>query len=239
VVTDLKTAEMVKYVDNVWHALKVGFANEVGNVAKALGVDGHEVMNIFCMDTKLNLSSYYLKPGFAFGGSCLPKDLRAFTYKARTLDLNLPILEAILPSNELQVRRGFDMVTANGGRRIGVLGFSFKAGTDDLRESPMVELIERLIGKGYELRVFDRNVNLARLVGANREFILNRIPHIAALMVDDIGAAIDGADVIVIGNADPEFGRIGGRLRPGQHVVDLVRTDLAAHADGSYDGICW
>ncbi|HET6630821.1 MAG TPA: UDP-glucose/GDP-mannose dehydrogenase family protein [Woeseiaceae bacterium] len=239
VITDLKTAEMVKYVDNVWHALKVGFANEVGNVAKALGVDGHRVMDIFCMDDKLNLSSYYLKPGFAFGGSCLPKDLRAFTYKARTLDVNLPILESILPSNELQVRRGFDMVAANGGRKVGVLGFSFKAGTDDLRESPMVELIERLIGKGYELRVYDRNVNLARLVGANREFILNRIPHIAALMVDDIAAAIDGADVVVIGNGDPEFGRITGRLKAGQHVVDLVRTDLAGSADGSYDGICW
>jgi GDP-mannose 6-dehydrogenase len=239
VVTDLKTAEMVKYVDNVWHALKVGFANEVGNVAKALGVDGHRVMDIFCMDDKLNLSPYYLKPGFAFGGSCLPKDLRAFTYKARTLDVNLPILESILPSNELQVRRGFDMVAANGGRKVGVLGFSFKAGTDDLRESPMVELIERLIGKGYELRVYDRNVNLARLVGANREFILNRIPHIAALMVNDIEAAIEDADVVVIGNGDPEFGRIAGRLKAGQHVVDLVRTDLAGKADRSYDGICW
>jgi GDP-mannose 6-dehydrogenase len=239
VVTDLKTAEMVKYVDNVWHALKVGFANEIGNVAKALGVDGHRVMDIFCMDDKLNLSPYYLKPGFAFGGSCLPKDLRAFTYKARTLDVNLPILEAILPSNELQVRRGFDMVAANGGRKVGVLGFSFKAGTDDLRESPMVELIERLIGKGYELRVFDRNVNLARLVGANREFILNRIPHIAALMVDDIGTAIEDADVVVIGNGDPEFGKIAERLKANQHVVDLVRTDLAGNADRSYDGICW
>ncbi len=239
VVTDLKTAEMVKYVDNVWHALKVGFANEVGNVAKALGVDGHRVMEIFCLDTKLNLSPYYLKPGFAFGGSCLPKDLRAFTYKAKTLDLQLPILESILPSNELQVRKGFEMVAANGGRKVGVLGFSFKAGTDDLRESPMVELIERLIGKGYELRVYDRNVNLARLVGANRDFILERIPHIAALMVDDVGAAIEDADVVVIGNGDPEFGKIEGRLRPGQHVVDLVRTDLAANADRSYDGICW
>lgn len=239
VVTDLKTAEMVKYVDNVWHALKVGFANEVGNVAKALGVDGHRVMEIFCLDTKLNLSPYYLKPGFAFGGSCLPKDLRAFTYKAKTLDLSLPILESILPSNELQVRRGFDMVAAKGGRKVGVLGFSFKAGTDDLRESPMVELIERLIGKGYELRVYDRNVNLARLVGANREFILNRIPHIAALMVEDIETAIEDADVVVIGNGDPEFGRIAGRLKADQHVVDLVRTDLAGSSDRSYDGICW
>jgi GDP-mannose 6-dehydrogenase len=230
---------MVKYVDNVWHALKVGFANEIGDVAKALGIDGHRVMEIFCQDTKLNLSPYYLKPGFAFGGSCLPKDLRAFTYRARTLDLQLPILESILPSNELQVRKSFDMVAAKGGRKIGVLGFSFKAGTDDLRESPMVELIERLIGKGYELRVYDRNVNLARLVGANREYILNRIPHIAALMVESIDAAIAGADVIVIGNADPEFRSVPERLADGQTLVDLVRVNAALSSNGSYDGICW
>jgi GDP-mannose 6-dehydrogenase len=239
VVTDLRTAEMVKYVDNVWHALKVGFANEVGNVAKALGVDGHRVMEIFCLDTKLNLSPYYLKPGFAFGGSCLPKDLRAFTYKARSLDLNLPILESILPSNELQVRRGFDMVTSKSGRRVGILGFSFKAGTDDLRESPLVELIERLIGKGYELRVYDRNVNLARLVGANRDYILNRIPHIAALMVEDMTDAIAEADVVVIGNGDPEFRDVAERLEPGQQLVDLVRVNETMRSDGRYDGICW
>ena len=239
VVTDLKTAEMVKYVDNVWHALKIGFANEMGNVAKALNVDSHRVMDIFCLDTKLNLSSYYLKPGFAFGGSCLPKDLRAFTYKARMLDLKVPILESILPSNELQIRKGVDMVTAKGGRKIGILGFSFKAGTDDLRESPVVELIERLIGKGYELRVYDRNVNLARLVGANRDYILNRIPHIAALMVEDMDDAIKDADVVVIGNGDPEFRDVPERLAVGQHLVDLVRVDEAKRSGGSYDGICW
>ena len=239
VMTDVATAEMVKYVDNVWHALKVGFANEIGNVAKAVGIDGHRVMEIFCQDTKLNLSPYYLKPGFAFGGSCLPKDLRAFTYKARSLDLDLPILESILPSNELQVRKGFEMIAAKGGRKIGVLGFSFKAGTDDLRESPMVELIERLIGKGYELRVFDRNVNLARLIGANREYILHRIPHIAALMVGSIETAISGADVIVIGNGDPEFRSVPDRLGKDQTLVDLVRVDPALSSNRSYDGICW
>jgi GDP-mannose 6-dehydrogenase len=239
VLTDLKTAEMVKYVDNVWHALKVGFANEVGNVAKKLGVDGHRVMEIFCLDRKLNLSPYYLKPGFAFGGSCLPKDLRAFNYKARTLDLTLPILESIIPSNELQVRKGFDMVTSKGGRKIGILGFSFKAGTDDLRESPMVELIERLIGKGYDLRVYDKNVNLARLVGANRDFILNRIPHIAALMVENIAQAVEDSDVIVIGNGDPEFHAVREQLGPDQQIVDLVRIDADAKSDASYDGICW
>jgi GDP-mannose 6-dehydrogenase len=226
-------------VDNVWHALKVGFANEIGNVAKALGIDGHRVMEIFCQDTKLNLSPYYLKPGFAFGGSCLPKDLRAFNYRTRTLDLQTPILESILPSNDLQVRKGFDMVAAKEGRRVGVLGFSFKAGTDDLRESPMVELIERLIGKGYELRVYDRNVNLARLMGANRDYILNRIPHIAALMVESIDAAIVDADVIVIGNADPEFRSVPERLKKGQALVDLVRVNATLSSNGPYDGICW
>lgn len=239
VMTDLATAEMVKYVDNVWHALKVGFANEIGNIAKALGIDGHSVMEIFCQDTKLNLSSYYLKPGFAFGGSCLPKDLRAFTYRARSLDIKVPILEAILPSNELQVRHAFEMIAAKTGRKIGVLGFSFKAGTDDLRESPMVELIEKLIGKGYDLRIYDRNVSLARLMGANREYILNRIPHIAALMVDSVDAAIDCVDVIVIGNADPAFRSIPDRLGTGQTLVDLVRVSSALRTNVHYDGICW
>ncbi len=184
--TDIETAEMVKYTDNVWHALKIGFANEIGNICKALKIDGHEVMDIFCQDTKLNISHRYLKPGFAFGGSCLPKDIRALTYKGKFLDVELPILNAIMPSNEAQVRKGVQMVVEKGNRKVGVLGFSFKAGTDDLRESPLVELIERLLGKGYDLRLYDRNVNIARLVGANREYILNHIPHIANLMDDSV-----------------------------------------------------
>jgi GDP-mannose 6-dehydrogenase len=239
VMTDLRTAEMVKYVDNVWHALKVGFANEVGNIAKALGIDGHQVMDIFCKDTKLNLSPYYLKPGFAFGGSCLPKDLRAFTYKARALDLNLPILESILPSNELQIQKALRMVTAKNKKKIGVLGFSFKSGTDDLRESPVVELIERLIGKGYDLQIYDKNVNMARLVGANREYILNRIPHLAALMVESVDSIVEHADVVVIGNGDPEFKGVPDLLNRRQHLVDLVRIKDTVDMDESYDGICW
>jgi len=238
--TDIETAEMVKYTDNVWHALKVGFANEIGNVCKTLAIDGHRVMDIFCKDTKLNLSPYYLKPGFAFGGSCLPKDVRALTYKARSLDLDVPILNAILPSNERQIERGLRMITEKAGRRIGVLGFSFKAGTDDLRESPVVELIERLLGKGYELRLYDRNVHLASLVGANRDYILNRIPHISRLMVDSIDRVLDFAETIVIGNGAPEFRNVVGRVGDRQQVVDLVRIVPGLRSDSkSYDGICW
>lgn len=236
--TDIETAEMIKYTDNVWHALKVGFANEIGNLCKALGIDGHRVMDIFCKDSKLNLSPYYLKPGFAFGGSCLPKDVRALTYRARSLDLDLPILNAILPSNERQMERGVRMITEKGKHRVGILGFSFKAGTDDLRESPIVEVIERLIGKGYELRLYDRNVRLASLVGANRDYILNRIPHISRLMVETIDDVLGFAETIVIGNGDKEFRDVPGRLRDGQTVIDLVRvTDSVSN--NNYDGICW
>jgi len=237
--TDVETAEMVKYTDNVWHALKVGFANEIGNICKALGIDGHKVMEIFCRDTKLNLSPYYLKPGFAFGGSCLPKDVRALTYKARSLDLDLPILNAILPSNERQVEKAFRMIVEKGKRKIGILGFSFKAGTDDLRESPLVEVIERLIGKGYELRLYDRNVQLASLIGANRDFILNRIPHISKLMVERMEEVLDFAEVLVIGNGAEEFRSIPDRARDGRIVVDLVRMTKKKSDGEGYDGICW
>jgi GDP-mannose 6-dehydrogenase len=237
--TDVATAEMVKYVDNVWHALKVGFANEVGNLCKALKLDGHEVMDIFCQDTKLNLSRYYLKPGFSFGGSCLPKDVRALAYRAKSLDVSMPIVGAILPSNEGQTQRGLELVMKQPGKKVGVLGFSFKAGTDDLRESPVVELIERLIGKGYEVVLFDRNVNLARLVGANREYINRHIPHIARLMVDSIDEVLAKSDTIVIGNGDPAFGAIIERLRPQQRVVDLVRAVTPPAGFEGYEGICW
>ena len=237
--TDVETAEMVKYVDNSWHALKIGFANEIGNLCKSFSIDGHEVMKIFCQDKKLNISTAYLLPGFAFGGSCLPKDLRALAYKAKTHDLALPIITSILPSNELQISRGLDLVMQKGRKKVGVLGFSFKAGTDDLRESPMIEMIERLIGKGYDLRIFDKNVNLARLVGANRDFILNHIPHISRLMVDGIDAVLDHAQTIVIGNNDLEFRSVPQRLRDGQCVVDLVRITNGRSENGKYDGICW
>jgi GDP-mannose 6-dehydrogenase len=196
-------------------------------------------MKIFCQDKKLNISPAYLTPGFAFGGSCLPKDLRALAYKAKTHDLQLPILSAILPSNALQVARGLQLITENGRRRIGVLGFSFKAGTDDLRESPMIEVIEHLLGKGYDLRIFDKNVNMASLVGANRDFILNRIPHISRLMVNSIDAILDHAQTVVIGNKDPEFETVLERLHNGQHLVDFVRISSRRSENGKYDGICW
>jgi GDP-mannose 6-dehydrogenase len=237
--TDIETAEMVKYADNAWHALKVGFANEVGNVCKALEVDAHKVMDIFCQDQKLNLSPYYLKPGFAFGGSCLPKDVRALLYKAKTLDLALPILSAVLPSNQLQIERGVQAVVEKGNRKVGILGFSFKAGTDDLRESPMVELTERLIGKGYELRVYDRNVSLAAIHGANRDYILNRIPHISRLMVPTIDEVLAHAQTIVIGNAAPEFAEVPRRIGDGQTVIDFVRVCDSRTVLGVYEGLCW
>jgi GDP-mannose 6-dehydrogenase len=237
--TDLETAEMVKYVDNCWHALKIGFANEIGNVCKSLSIDAHAVMGLFCQDRKLNISPAYLEPGFAFGGSCLPKDLRALAYTAKMKDLQLPILTAILPSNEMQVARGLQLIMEKGHRRVGVLGFSFKAGTDDLRESPIIEVIERLLGKGYDLRIYDKNVKIASLVGANRDFILNRIPHISRLMVDHVDAVLEHGQTIVVGNKDPEFSQVPSKLRIGQNIVDFVRITDRRSENGKYDGICW
>ena len=237
--TDVELAEMAKYVDNSWHALKVTFANEIGSLAKAQGLDGQRVMDILCTDTKLNLSPVYLRPGFAFGGSCLPKDVRALRYQGRDLDLDLPVLNAILPSNTQQLDRAFQLVTDTDARQVGVLGLAFKAGTDDLRESPIVEVVERLIGKGYEVSIYDANVNLAKLVGANKSYILDQIPHISDLMVSSIEEVLDHARTLVIGNNDPAFRAVAERPRPGQRIVDLVHiVDRRSDGDG-YHGICW
>jgi len=218
--TSIEVAEMVKYVDNAFHALKVVFANEIGNICDALGIDANIVMSIFCMDTKLNISPCYLKPGFAFGGSCLPKDVRALTYKAKRLDVNTPVLNAILPSNHHQIAIGLQRITAMQRRKIGILGLSFKAGTDDIRESPLVELTESLIGKGYDVRIYDRSISLARLCGGNKEYVERKIPHIARLMVSRIRDVLDHAEIVVIGNKAPEFRDVTDLLRPGQELVD-------------------
>jgi GDP-mannose 6-dehydrogenase len=239
IVTDIEVAELVKYADNAWHAVKVAFANEIGVLAKSYGVDGHAVMDIFCKDTKLNLSSYYMKPGFAFGGSCLPKDVRALNYAAKSQDLNLPLLASVLTSNNVHIDRGIDIILKKNKQKIGILGFSFKAGTDDLRESPLVNVIETLIGKGKDLKLYDKNVNLAKLVGANKEYILHYIPHISRLMTDSIDAVLEHAEVIVIGNGDPAFQEVLLHLKPGQEVIDFVRITNQKSVEGSYDGICW
>ena len=236
---DIETAEMVKYADNVWHALKVGFANEIGNICKAMDIDSHKVMDIFCLDQKLNLSSYYLKPGFAFGGSCLPKDIRALTFKAKALDVETPILNSILPANRIQIERGLSMIMATGKRRVGVLGFSFKAGTDDLRESPIVEVIETLVGKGYNLSIYDKNVSLAKTMGSNRDYILNHIPHVSRLMVESMEDIVANCEVIVVGNSSEEFSDILQRTRSDQIIIDLVRVSPAKSELGRYEGICW
>jgi GDP-mannose 6-dehydrogenase len=232
-------AEMLKYASNAFHALKVTFANEIGAIAKRSGIDSHAVMDLFMRDDKLNTSGAYLRPGFAFGGSCLPKDLRALLHLSHGLDLFPPVLEAILPSNRRQIDHAYELIATSGSKRVGVLGFSFKAGTDDLRESPLVELIERLLGRGFQVTVYDRNVSLASLQGSNRAYIEHEIPHVARLMAASLEEVLDRSDVIVIGNGAPEFRDVPRRLREGQRIVDLVR--IAARADGNrnYEGIAW
>jgi GDP-mannose 6-dehydrogenase len=240
VTTSIRVAEMMKYTSNAWHALKVCFANEIGNLCKRLDVDSHEVMSIFCQDQKLNVSPYYLKPGFAFGGSCLPKDVRALQYRAKEVDLELPVIQSILGSNRLQIDHALDLVVQTGHKRVGLLGFSFKAGTDDLRESPIVILAEALLGKGYQLRIYDRNVSLSRLVGANKSYIEQQIPHLSALLCGTIDEVIDASDVMVVGNAAPEFTEAVARCRPDQTVIDLVRLPIAQdRVRAKYEGICW
>lgn len=240
IVTAPDVAEMVKYADNAWHAVKVAFANEIGNIAKAVDVDSWEVMDIFCQDTKLNISTNYLKPGFAFGGSCLPKDVRALTHAGQQLDLGLPLLNSLIPTNMEQVDRALERVLEAGCRKVAFLGISFKSDTDDLRESPQVALVERLIGKGIDLAIYDRNVHLARLVGANRAYIEQVIPHIADILSDDLEAVVAHGDLIVVGNGAREFERLPDLMRPGQTLIDLVRIPALAEALGDrYDGINW
>lgn len=239
--TDIKVAEMIKYADNTFHALKVSFANEIGNICKKLGIDSHKVMDMFCMDKKLNLSPYYLKPGFAFGGSCLPKDLRAITYKAKMEDVDTPVLSNILRSNRRQIQLVIDKLLEYKRKRLGFLGLSFKGGTDDLRGSPIVEVIETMLGKGFKIYIYDKYVSLSRLMGANKEYIEKEIPHISSLMCSSIEELLEKADVIIIGNKDSGFKQVVERLRDNQVVIDLVRIvkDEKEIKKGTYYGLCW
>ena len=235
---ELEVAEMVKYSCNAWHATKVTFANEIGSIAKALGIDGREVMEILCLDRKLNISSHYLRPGFAFGGSCLPKDLRALNYRASTLGIDLPMLGSLMRSNRNIIERAVDMIASYGEKRLGLLGLSFKAGTDDLRESPLVDLAETLIGKGYELSIFDRNVQYAAVHGANREYINSRIPHVSSLLKSDLDEVIRDSDVMILGNKDRDYERVLRELPEEKKWVDLVGF-LPHGANGGSQGIAW
>ncbi|MBK6909809.1 MAG: UDP-glucose/GDP-mannose dehydrogenase family protein [bacterium] len=235
----IEEAELVKYADNAFHAVKVVFGNEVGAIAKSVGVDSHRVMEIFCTDTKLNLSPYYLKPGFAFGGSCLPKDVRALTACARQHNLETPLLFSLMESNEESVKRAVKAVQAFGKKKVGVLGLAFKAGTDDMRESPVVELVETLLGKGYDLKIYDRNVSLARLMGANKAFIESAIPHLADLLCDSPDEIAAHAEVVLVTYKDHEFDDVLGKLSRQQIVYDLARVPGTDRIHAEYHGICW
>ena len=237
----IAVAEMTKYVDNSFHAVKVTFGNEVGAVAGALGLDSHAVIEIFLADTKLNISPAYLRPGFAFGGSCLPKDVRALTHTARHHDIDVPMLSNLLSSNEAQIRRAVEMITSHNKRKIGIFGLSFKSGTDDLRESPLVELAERLTGKGYELQIFDANVAHSRLIGANKAFLDERLPHISQVLTDDADAVLAHADICVVATKDPQVLKAIDNAREDQIIIDLVRLPDAAERRGNpkYTGIAW
>jgi GDP-mannose 6-dehydrogenase len=238
--TSIRVAEMVKYACNSFHALKVVFANEIGNICKKMNIDSHEVFDVFCLDKKLNLSSYYLKPGFAFGGSCLPKDLSALIYKSKTIDLEVPVLKAILESNKLQVEHALNTIMKFKKKKVGILGLSFKQGTDDLRESPIVELVERLIGKGYEVSIFDREVILAKLFGANKKYIEKTIPHISSLFKKTPSEVVENSDVVVFAKKDRAFEDIAWQIKERKKIVDLIRTERNDwRNNGSYEGICW
>ncbi len=237
--TSIRVAEMAKYCDNAFHALKVSFANEIGNLCKKMGVDSHDVMSVFCEDKKLNLSSAYLKPGFAFGGSCLPKDLRALAYQAKRFDLESHVLNAILMSNAAQVQVAIQMIMSLGKKRIGFLGMAFKPGTDDLRESPLVSVIETLLGKGYTIRIYDRNIATSRLIGANRQFMEEHIPHLSSLLVASAEELTAGVEVVVVGYQSPEFSVALQSLRADQTVIDLARLAKQVRTPARYEGICW
>jgi len=239
--TSIRSAEMLKHVCNAWHAAKVSFANEVGTLAKELGADAETVMQMFTADTRLNVSASYLKPGLSFGGSCLPKDLRAITSSARSRDLRLPLIESILRSNEAHLDRAVEMALNTGKRRVGVLGLSFKPATDDLRESPQVQLVKRLLAEGRDIRIWDENVLLGKLIGSNRQYIEEIIPHIGSLLLSSLEEVVRHAEVVILGSRNIDRDALGSLLRPEHYVIDLVNVERARRPDRltAYEGICW
>ena len=238
IATDIRVAEMMKYVNNTYHALKIVFGNEVGNICKELNIDSHKVMEIFCKDKQLNISPYYFKPGFAYGGSCLPKDMKALKTLAHDHYVEVPVIEAIGESNELQKRRAVQLIMAQGKRRVGILGLSFKAGTDDLRCSPIVDVVESLLGKGFEIRIYDKNVKVSELTGTNKDFIMAKIPHLQHFVSDDLEAVCEESDVLVVTNKEKEFAELLARY-PNKIVVDLVRQWKDVDYAGHYEGLSW
>jgi GDP-mannose 6-dehydrogenase len=238
--TETKVAESVKYLCNVFHALKIVFANEAGSVLKAFGLDGREVMKIFCQDTQLNISAAYMRPGFAFGGSCLPKEVKGFITLARDHDVQIPALGGLIDSNEMHIKRAYDLIARDGRKRVAFFGLAFKPGTDDMRDSPLVALVERLLGKGFELEIFDRFVKLSRLLGKNKEFIEREIPHLEKLLQEDVSAMLARAEVIVVGHADAQARQLIAQHAAGRRIVDLSGyADLRDAGATSYEGICW
>jgi GDP-mannose 6-dehydrogenase len=238
--TTPRVAESVKYLCNVFHALKIVFANEAGSVLKSYGLDAREVLRIFCQDTQLNISTAYLRPGFAFGGSCLPKEVKGFITLARQHDVEIPSLAALLDSNEAHIRRAYDLVASEGRRKVALFGLAFKPGTDDLRDSPLVNLAERLLGKGFELAIYDGHVKVSRLLGKNKEFIDREIPHLDRLLKEDPVSALAEAEVIVVGHAEPQTRSLIAAHADGRRIVDLAGyADLRQAAGARYEGICW
>lgn len=236
--TDIRVAEMMKYVNNTYHALKIVFGNEVGNICKGLNIDSHKVMEIFCKDKQLNISPYYFKPGFAYGGSCLPKDMKALKTLAHDLYIDVPVIESIFQSNEEQKKRAVRLIMAQGKRKVGILGLSFKAGTDDLRCSPIVDVVESLLGKGFEIRIYDKNVKVSELTGTNKDFIMAKIPHLQHFVTADLDSVCRESDVLVVTNKEKDFAEVLEQY-PGKVVIDLVRQWKEVDYDGHYEGISW
>ena len=238
IITDLQIAEIMKYVNNSYHALKISFANEVGNICSELGIDSYKVMEIFCKDKQLNISPYYFKPGFAYGGSCLPKDLKGLQTLAHDIYVDIPVINSIDKTNEIQIQRAIKIIYQHGNKKLGFLGLSFKEGTDDLRNSPAVTIIEALIGKGCDIRIFDRNINVSLLTGTNKEYIDSKIPHLSSLMLNSANEVIDESQVIIVNTKEPEFIQLIKNCKD-KIIIDMVRLDGSLLSNPNYVGINW